>query len=311
MIKTPALVITFNPALDLVQKLDDLFREFDEIILVDNGSRYEARDIIEKQGKVWGSKLKTLINNRNAGVATALNQGFILAIRLGYEYLITLDQDSIPVTGMRNELIKALQGHPNREKLAVLAPDIIEEALGKPSRYIHPRGFLFFERETCHGEILRNLSFVITSGSMFNLKLYEKIGPFRDDFFVDAIDTEYCLRAMTMGYEISVACHANLKHHLGNRQSRQFLGKTQSPTFHPPYRWYYINRNRIRMIFLYSWRFPHWFFHEIAISITSLLRMLLFENQRKTKVLAILMGIWDGLTNQLGEMSLKRKKSLM
>lgn len=311
MEKIPALLITYNPSHDLSARLDFLLAHFNLIILVDNGSNPEARALIQEQVLQRGEELKVILNPSNHGVATALNQGFALAIQLGYEFLICLDQDSLPKPDMKDVLARAYQSHPNREKLAILAPDIIEASLGKPSLYIRSRNWLFFERVACQEGILRNVSFVITSGSMYCLELYQKIGPLRDDFFIDAVDTEYCLRAQTKGYEISVACEAGIEHYLGNRQTKQLLGKTHHPTFHPPFRWYYINRNRVRMILLYGWRFPHWFFHEIAISITSLLRMLLFENQRKTKVLAILMGIWDGLTNQLGEMSLKRKKSLM
>jgi len=310
MTNIPALVITYNPTLNLVQKLDFLFHEFDQIILVDNGSSPEIRDTIQTQVKARGSKLKALLNERNVGVAAALNQGFSLAIQMGYGYIIALDQDSSPIRGMKIELIKAEQNHPNRGRLAVLGPDIVEDILGKPSRYIQPDGFMFFERVRCKGEILRNLSFVITSGSMFNLELYKRIGPFRDDFFIDAVDTEYCLRARTKGYEISVACNAYLKHHLGNRQQIEFLGKTHSPTFHPPYRWYYISRNRIRMFLLYGWRFPHWLFYEIIITITSLSRMLIFENQRAIKVKAILLGTWHGLTQKLGEIPVETKNSL-
>lgn len=310
MTNTPALVITYNPGLDLPQKLDTLFHEFDEILLVDNGSSAEIRDIIQAQVKDRGARLKALLNDRNLGIATALNQGFSMAIQMGYEHLITLDQDSTPVAGMKSELIKAEQDHPNRGRLAVLAPDIVEDMLGKPSRYIRPKGFFFFERVTCKGEILRNLGFVITSGSMFNLEHYKRIGPFRDDFFIDAVDTEYCLRARTMGYEISVACKAKLKHNLGKRQRKQFLGKTQSPTFHPPSRWYYISRNRVRMIVLYGWRFPHWLFHEMIITMTSLARMLLFEDRRALKLKAILLGTWHGLNNTLGEMSMETKRRL-
>jgi rhamnosyltransferase len=310
MEKIPALLITYNPSHDLSARLDILCTYFSQIILVDNGSNPETKKSIEEQVLQRGKELKAIFNPANLGVATALNQGFALAIQLGYEFLICLDQDSLPMPDMKNALVRAYQAHPNREKLAVLAPDIIEELLGKPSRYIRSKNQLFFERVACEEGILRNVSFVITSGSMYNLELYQKIGPFNDDFFIDAVDTEYCLRARMKGYEISVACEASIDHHLGNRQTKQLLGKTHHPTFHPPFRWYYINRNRVRMILLYGWRCPHWFFYEMTISLTSLLRMLLFEDQRRLKTLAILMGTWDGMNNRMGEISVKRKRSL-
>ena len=310
MEQIPALVITYDPAHDLHARLDLLYTQFSQVIVVDNGSKPETRILLEKQVHQRDGSLSVIFNSSNLGVAKALNQGFELAIRSGAYFIITLDQDSIPVSGMKDALLKAYQTHPNRGKLAVLAPDIIEKSLGKPSRYIRKKNYFFFERIVCNGELLRNVSFVITSGSMYNLELYTQIGPFRDDFFVDAVDTEYCLRALSNGYEISVAGQAGLEHHLGNRQRKQFLGKPQNPTFHPPLRWYYISRNRIRMIFLYGWRFPHWLFYEITITITGLIRMLLFETERKTKLKAILLGTWHGLTRKLGEITVETKNSL-
>ena len=41
---------------------------------------------------------------------------------------------------------------------------------------------------------------------MYNLKIYKQVGLFRDDFFIDYIDTEYCLRIRQQGFNIIVAC---------------------------------------------------------------------------------------------------------
>lgn len=311
MDKTPALIITYNPSNDLKNQLDLLYQQFDQLLLVDNGSQPEIRNTIETQAQQRGTKLKTILNSRNLGIATALNQGFLLAMELGYEYLIILDQDSQPMPGMKDMLVRTLQMHPNKDNTAVMGSDIVEGLLNKPTRYIQARGLFSFERVSCKEKILRNVSFVITSGSMYNLKLYNQIGPFRDDFFIDAVDTEYCLRAIAKGYEISVACGARLEHRLGNRQQRRFLGKIHSPTFHPPFRWYYISRNRITMINLYARRFPHWFLYEVIITITSLVRMLLFENQRGLKLKAFLYGIRDGLLGRRGEIPAEMGKILI
>jgi len=36
---------------------------------------------------------------------------------------------------------------------------------------------------------------VITSGSLLPLATYADIGPFREEFFIDFVDTDYCFRA--------------------------------------------------------------------------------------------------------------------
>jgi rhamnosyltransferase len=310
MKQPPALIVTYNPAQDLGQHLNTLYTEFDEIIIVDNGSSAEARDILAKQVQQRGPSLKVIFNDQNLGIATALNQGFSLAMQFGHDQIITLDQDSVPEPGMKQALLDGFQAHPNREKLAVLAPVILEQLLGRHPRYVRAKNRYLFERVSCGEQFLRNVTFVITSGSLYNLFLYQHIGLFRDDFFIDAVDTEYCLRAAQLGYEVSVVCGARLNHALGSRQKKSVLGSEQSPTFHSPIRWYYISRNRIFMLRLYALRFPHWFFFEMAVTLTWLGRMILFEDQRLVKLKAFLLGVRDGIRKKSGKISPQTQKSL-
>lgn len=311
MEKIPLILVTFNPPASLAERLDQFSRDFDQIILVDNGSSAEKIGIIKERIQPEGGRIRAILNSRNIGVAAALNQGFSLAHRLGYRHAIALDQDSIPAPDMLAALTASHHNHPNREKLAVLAPDIVEKAGVRQSHYITANGRYFFRRVSCEGTVIRNVSFAITSGSMFDLELYKQIGPFREDFFIDAVDMEYCLRAITKGCEVSIACNAKLEHQLGNRRTKKVLGRSFSPTFHPPSRWYYINRNRVAMIIRYGWRFPHWLFHELGVSITSFARMLLLEDKRIGKTRAVFFGLRDGLLQRMGEMPDDVKKVLV
>jgi rhamnosyltransferase len=310
MRQLPALMVTYNPAPGLEQHLNDLYKEFDEIIIVDNGSHAEVRDILAKHVQQRGDALKVIFNDQNLGVAAALNQGFSLAMELGYDKILTLDQDSLPEPGMKQALLIGFYNHPNREKLAVLAPVIFEKLTNHLATYLRARNKWFFEHVHCRPGYLRNLTFVITSGSLYNLKIYRTIGPFREEFFIDAVDTEYCLRANQLGYEVSVVCSARLNHALGSRQKKLILGRKKYPTFHSPLRWYYISRNRVFMLGNYALRFPHWFFFEMSITLTWLGRMILFEDQRTLKSKAFFLGIWDGIRKKSGKISPTTQASL-
>jgi len=98
---------------------------------------------------------------------------------------------------------------------------------------------------------------------------------------------------------------------LGNRQQKHFLRQTHYPTFHTALRWDYISRKRVVMLRTYGWHFPHWFFSEMAVTITGFIRMLLFENQRRLKIKAFIYGTRDGLMQRMGEMPLKTRKILI
>ena len=136
---------------------------------------------------------------------------------------------------------------------------------------------------------------------MYNLKIYQQLGPFRDDFFIDYVDTEYCLRAKKQGFDIIVACNAHLHHRLGNQQRFRVGPLELRPTFHSVIRWYYISRNRIPMIRQYGIRFPHWLLYELIINSYGFLRMLCLEDHKLGKILAVLLGSLDGLAGRSGE----------
>jgi rhamnosyltransferase len=141
---------------------------------------------------------------------------------------------------------------------------------------------------------------VITSGTLYDLQVYQQIGPFQDDFFIDYVDTDYSLRARQYGYRSMVACNALLNHRLGSRQKRVFLGGDHYPTFHSPLRWYYISRNRIPMLRRYALRFPHWLTYETVASFYWLAKMLLFETRKAAKLRAFFLGTLDGLRGRMG-----------
>ena len=143
---------------------------------------------------------------------------------------------------------------------------------------------------------------VITSGSLLATSVYQAIGPFREDLFIDYVDTEYCLRAVSHGYKIVAVCAAELEHRLGDKRKAPWGPFVLYPTRYPPSRWYYISRNRIPMLTAYSLRSPHWLTFEVTSSVYGMLRMLLTEDQRKAKLAAFIRGTWDGLRGRLGPM---------
>jgi len=81
----------------------------------------------------------------------------------------------------------------------------------------------------------------ITSGNMLNLELYKENGPCREDFFIDFVDIEYCLRAKKKGLRVTTLDSVVMEHHIGKPRKVLFFTTTN----HPPSRRYYITRNRI------------------------------------------------------------------
>ncbi len=310
MKKNPALIVTYHPHPEFYQNLDIFFQELEQVIVIDNGSGPATHARLKAEAEKRKPFLKLILNKKNLGVATALNQGFQWAISQGYEQIFAFDQDSSPSNGALFALQNFFDTYPNRQEISIVSSVPRDLQVGVQARFLRKKKGIMFERVACKGKNLTDISFTITSGALYNLNVYRKLGPFQDDFFIDYVDTEYCLRANQAGYKIIAVCNAHLEHRLGEREKRQLLGREHYPTFHSPLRWYYISRNRIPMLKKYALRFPHWFFFEIISGSYILLRMLLFENRKTKKLHAFILGTFDGLRGRMGKANELIEKTL-
>ena len=113
---TAAGITLYNPELDrLGQNIESILPQVKHIFLVDNGSCNldEIKSLLDKFENV------TLIcNGENLGIAKALNQMCQAAYENGYEWMLTLDQDSVA----ESELIKKYSRYTEMEKVAILTP---------------------------------------------------------------------------------------------------------------------------------------------------------------------------------------------
>jgi len=291
-----AVIIAYGPGEELSANIQSILEQVSKVIVVNNGPGSDA--VLTKAAALPG--VEVIHNHRNLGVAAALNQGFERAIACGLDYVLTFDQDSKPMPGMAERLLAVYQAHPQARQIAVVGPSVDDPIAGVRARHLRARGRLSFELVACDTGWLEDVTFVITSGALCRVDVYQTLGGFRNDFFIDYVDMEYCLRAKRHGYQTFVNCEAHLVHRLGKRQKRTVMGRVAYPRFHAPLRWYYVSRNRIPMLKMYAFRFPYWLVYEILNFVYGFARMLLFEDQRGEKVGAFFRGTWDGMRGRLG-----------
>ncbi len=293
-----AVVITRNPDREFIDRIKSIKEQVDKILIIDNASETTAQQNLQVVRQISGVSIDNL--GENLGVAAALNKGVDRARELGFQWVLTLDQDSVPEPDMVDQLWTVYQSLEDHEKIVIIAPQIIDASVNRPALFLRQRSALTYERVRCRGDILENVSTVITSGSLMRITAVDAIGGFREDFFIDYVDTEFCLRAREYGYQILVACRARLQHNFGRRERVSLGPMTFYPSFHHPTRWYTINRNRVPMIRTYGLKNPYWLGYELIATGYILMRMLLTEDNRKEKLKAAFRGTWDGLRGRLG-----------
>ena len=237
------------------------------------------KDILENQ------KVTYIWNGQNMGLAYALNQGAELAINEGWRYLLTLDQDSAVESGMVEALL-SVTGELEHRKIGILAPG---ELIGL---YLTPFG---------NRNLKKSLT-VWTSGSLLSLAAYQKVGPFRDDLFIDFVDHEYCLRLSAAGFGIYRVRGARMTHGYGEDcRKTSLFGRSFWITNHSPLRRYYIMRNRLLVRSLYRRTFPGFFRKDQLCMLMEIFSVLFFERQKWAKFRMMARGVRDYRRGTLGE----------
>ena len=278
-----AVITSHNFNTSFIDRLSHILNQVDKIVIIDNNSDNSTL-VLLKEIEV-SSKIFIIYNAINLGVATALNQGVRWAINNLYKWVLLLDQDTFISDSLIEILCSSYQEMKNREQIGIIGPGYSDIKSRKYFiQFMLPVTYFFTEVKS-----------VITSGSLIPIEVYEKIGPFRDDLFIDFVDIEYCLRARTMGYKVMKVHSLLMQHSIGSITMHRLPWKITGTTNHSPFRRYYMMRNNIILAKEYLLFDPGWVLSSLVSRVKSTLLMLLFEKQRILKFKYSVLGIHDGI----------------
>ena len=236
MPKVTSVTVAFDPdPARLAEQVSALGGEVDHIIVVDNGSRSPV-------SLAAGSTAAHVITlPANAGLARGLNVGIAAARERGSEFVLLLDDDSIPHPGMVAQLLAACEG----EKTAAVGPRIQDPRDARDYPFIR-LGWLANRHQRCGDSAGRiACDFLISSGSLVPMQAFAAVGEFDEGLFIDSVDFEWCCRARARGFALYGVCSARLDHRLGDR--RQPVLSAFELVVHSPERIYYMTRNRFML----------------------------------------------------------------
>lgn len=269
--KIAALIITYNPAERLFSLLDAICNQVELVVIVDNGSKVSISKYLEN--RVYPN-LEIISLNANQGIAKALNVGLDFIIEKEYDWVIQFDQDSIPRADFISQMMDELNCFDD-PKPALMG-------CGRGTYNSSLKGF-------------ENSLTVITSGSVLYLPSFKKVGPYREDFFIDVVDFEYAMRLQKNGFITGNSKRNLIEHQLGTNSSPETKSSWLSPTNHTAWRRYYRARNLVIVSRLYFFSFPVWILKYHLFHIISIILVLLKENDKMGKLKSIARGLLDGL----------------
>ena len=187
--KVIAIVVTHGPDDRLDRQLETLVSQVSTVWIVDNGSDEEAIERLRSHERALGARLKLIFNEVNRGLAAAQNQGIAAALEDGADWLLLLDQDSIPLRDMISQLLFAAETYDRPEKIGFLSPTHGDDSGGPGAPvYAHGHGVGIRRYWLSAGEVDDGLAFAMASGCLVRAERLREVGDMAADFWIDYID---------------------------------------------------------------------------------------------------------------------------
>lgn len=275
VMKKAAVIILYNPNEErLLLNVEAVVSQVDKLIFVDNGnSKGNIKEIINK------FDVEYINNHGNKGIAYALNRAIEYCIANGFDWLLTLDQDSICPSG----LVRSYEKYIEKEHVALITCSINynnQECLASKCEWNYV--------DEC-----------ITSAAFTNVAICKSLGGFDEAMFIDRVDFEYCYRLRKNGYKIVRANDVVMDHQLGELQVINGALKKIHVGNHNAFRKYYMAQNIV-----YCMR-KHPDICTLSKSTSKLfilwIKTIVFERKKIEKTKQIIKGIRSGTSMKISQ----------
>jgi rhamnosyltransferase len=270
-----AVVPAYAPGPDLLALVDQLTAQVMRVVVVDDGTPEGA-----PLGAVAERGAEVVRHDRNRGIAAALNNGVRAALATGdADAVLTVDQDSHVPDGYVAALLDTWRrAEQDGFRVGLVAPEHVsglpDQRPGRPA---------------------------IQSGLLVPVATLRTVGDFDEGLVIDGVDDDYALRCLDAGLALLVAPGVTLGHHLGDVHPVTIAGRTLTLTRSAPFRYYYLTRNRIRLVGRHSRKHPAWAASQLVGVAGHLGLVLAFDPQRGSRAREAWRGIRDGVRGRTGE----------
>lgn len=269
-------IITYNPTLtDVSTCLEALCNQVERVIIVDNASKNVKglQEVVSKYANV------TLVkNSQNIGFAKALTQVFEWAKSQGFNWVLTLNDDSVVPSNMISEYKKILENqgslvNQKNAKIAIVC-SLLKNRLD--GTILHSK---------CHEDEC------ITSGSLTSVEAWAKIGGFDEWLEIDGVDFDFSRRLVRAGWKIVECQNVIMEHQIGKARSINLIIKHPIVWNHNANRKYYIARNMQVVDYKMG---TYSYIKSLRAVVRDMIFVALWEKNKFAKIHAMIRGFKDG-----------------
>lgn len=290
-----AVLVIYEPDMVVLQEALQLIApQVGRVILVDNAS--SNIDITSFVSQLNFNNIELIDLPQNYGLAYAQNRGIDDAKAGGAQFILLMDQDSLPAPNMVYSLHAALVKLP---QAAVVGPSYTSYHQIASANFTPNLGWKRIRQTLDAEHPILPVDTLIASGSLIPMRVLDVVGKMDERLFIDSIDIEWCLRARSNGFLSYMLWDAKMKHHLGDGVISIF---GRSMAFHSPLRRYYQYRNSVLL-----YKMKHislsWKIRDATHLIARMLICAVVKAPRVQQAKMMLKGLWDGVLGKVGKLN--------
>ena len=212
----PAIVVLYEPTKENILNLKQYANNLDCLLILDNSSSTNITLIKEVLPSVTNinqnttepirkTKYHYLFFGKNLGLCKALNIG-VNILKNKYEWILFMDDDSTFATNIVGCYQNFIKNHDTKD-IAILAP-------------VH----LFDRSKDKISSGIEDISWAMTSGCLYNVKLFSKLGGFDEQLFLDCLDLDFGYKAKRSGFRVIKCKDAGVNHNPAQTNIFNLLG---------------------------------------------------------------------------------------
>ena len=283
------VVVWYNPDIEVINNISTYITDLDKLYIIDNSCERNM-ELVDKI--IDNDKIEYISLGGNRGLAYALNKGCNKAIDEGFDYILTMDQDSyfeLNSVKLMKEFIKKSNKH-----YAIIAPNVKSVYIDELENKKKIAYTVLTEGKN------KELIWVMTSGSMMCIKDFVEAGKFDEKLFIAHIDIDLGIALNNLGKKIIMLSDVIIYQTFGNSKPKKILWKVVHPSFANPVRTYYLFRNQVYLLKKYGIKS----YGIINVKLYKfIVKIILFEDKKLKKILMAIKGIFHGLSEKMGKYS--------
>lgn len=265
-----AIIVTYYPDRDLLaENVNAIYDCIDKLLIWENtpiSERFDYRFLTNSKIEYCGDDVNS--------ISHALNYAWQYAQKNGYDYILTMDQDSVFKSF---DIFLKTTIEIQSPDVCLVGPRIDRNNGTPPSPDITEIG------ANAH---------LITSGLIIPVSLLNEIHGFCEDFQIEAVDVDLCVRVRNSDYKIFQNSNGVLVQRFGAPYEKKIFGKIYVGSNYNEKRLYEIFRNHIIIYRRYKNNAVKGFV--ISYFRNFVPRIILWEDNKINKLLAIFKGIIAG-----------------